>query len=179
MGIFSTHTFINNSYKLNLIYNYLMKLKVRVYALFQFFSFLAFAFLMISFLLFTISSMNDNVDLIIDEQLEKVFTFHTDMAESQWGSVLIYIALILIIITWVLGLLIFRIKDRNFFDSMFLLFLIFPVVSNLFCLLAQLSLNVGKFTPMDISKEEIELEKTKVIELVEKEFKIHGSKKTK
>lgn len=158
-----------------------MKLKVRAYALFQFVSFVAIMFLVVAFGLFvaaTISNQEDNT-LIVSHEIGKVFTFQTDQAASQVGSVCIYIAIILFIFTWIIGWSIFSIKDRNFFDSMFLMFVMFPLISNFFALLAQLTLNVSKFTPNKLSKEEIEAEKTRVIELMEKKYKTTAKAPTK
>ena len=54
---------------------------------------------------------------------------------------------------------------------MFLMFVCIPFISNLFALLAQLSLNVNKFTPSKLEKSEIEAEKTRIIELMDKKYK--------
>ena len=148
-----------------------MKLKVRAYALFQFVSFVAIMFLVVAFGLFVAATLTQSKDLIIQDEIKNIFTFQTDHAASQAGSVFIYIAMILLVFTWVIGWSIFSVKDRNFFDSMFLMFVCIPFISNLFALLAQLSLNVNKFTPSKLEKSEIEAEKTRIIELMDKKYK--------
>lgn len=54
---------------------------------------------------------------------------------------------------------------------MFLMFVCIPLISNFFALLAQLSLNVNKFTPSKLEKSEIEEEKTRIIALMDKKYK--------
>lgn len=147
-----------------------IKFKVRIYAMFQYFTFLALILMVLGIAVAMINASfhgASNDWSFWGDELNKIFSFSTKEAASLIGSVLVYIGMILFVLTWALGWTLFMFKDRNFYDQLFLLFVCIPFFSNLFALLAQLTLNTHKFTNAKLAKEDIEQEKTKIINLFE------------
>lgn len=105
------------------------------------------------------------------ERATDILTFAKDQPYDIFGSILVYVGLALIGLTWTLGWMLFIVKERNFYDQLFLLFVCIPVIANIFALFAQLSLNTHKFTNAKLAKEEIEQEKTNIIRLFENKKK--------
>ena len=65
--------------------------------------------------------------------------------------------------------MILKVKDRNFLDSLFLMFVMVPIISNVFALLAQTIFDGSKFTSAKLSNEIKEKEKTQIIELLNRD----------
>lgn len=145
-----------------------LKFKVRIYALFQFVSLVALLFgvfaVMVSFI---DTPFKGSTIAFWKDRLKEILFFNQTGTYGALGSVLFWTALGMWLFTWVMGWTLFMVKDRNFYDQLFLLFVCIPIISNIFALFAQLSLNTHKFTNSKLAKEEIEQEKTKIINLFE------------
>lgn len=137
-----------------------------ILALFQFFSLVG-----IIFLLFGYALISQKVDpQNISEWLEKIknaFLFSTNSIKSIgiFGSLFIYISLFLWIIANFCGLLITRFKNRNLFDQLFLIFMLIPVISNVFGLFSQLANKKFEYTSSSFDKAKIIRDQTKTAEI--------------
>lgn len=147
-----------------------MKKKFRVYAFFQFSSFFALVVLAMSVLLVSMHSYAG----IIARGGDTYFSLNTLLGNSFTGrlggslgmmvSVFNYLTLIFWINSLVVGLMILRIKDRNLFDSIFLIFVFIPILSNLLALAAQFTLKTYDYTEDNINKKAVAEEQKKIIE---------------
>lgn len=157
--------------------------KIKIYALFQFVTFVSYFILGITLILLAVNS--DEWTKIIGSTnsqaawLAKViiyiFSFKIPGAYGISSSILFYTLIILIIISWIIGFQVVKTKNRNLLDSLFLLFAFVPLVSNILCLMAQVSSNTIAIN-YSINKEE-EFKKQYSKAKVSKEEKLKDLKK--
>ncbi len=124
--------------------------KVKIYAVFQFITFISYFILGIAFILLT-SNSNEWHHLISDKDINQgaflsktiilILSFNIPGTYGIASSTLVYISIIIIVFSWIVGLQIVRSKNRNLLDSLFLLFAFMPLISNILCLSAQVSSN--------------------------------------
>lgn len=123
--------------------------KVKIYAIFQFTTFISYFILGIAFIL--LASSSDEWDPLIGKTISRanyltkvvifIFSFQMPGAYGIAASTLTYVLVGMIILSWIIGLQVVRSKNRNLLDSLFLLFAFVPLVSNILCLIAQVSSN--------------------------------------
>ena len=148
-----------------------MKKKFRVYAFFQFSSFFALVVFALSVLLVSIHSYEG---IMTSDGQDHYLSLNTLLGESFAGklggrmgalvSAFNYLTLIFWINSWVVGLMILRIKNRNLFDSIFLIFVFIPLLSNVLALAAQFTLKTYDYAEDNINKKIVEAEQKKIIE---------------
>lgn len=141
--------------------------KHKVYALFQFSSMAVWVFVAITISIFVGAYLNTEFDLekaidvdgkekIVNQTVHigKLLSFQYSSTDTHTLGFLIYFDAILLIINWGFGALIFRFKNRNLFDIMFLLFFVIPFLSNVIALFAQITkisaLREAEFNPDDV-----------------------------
>lgn len=138
--------------------------KHRILALFQFFSTVGLVLLLLGYSLISKKeSPND-----FNEWIEKIgsaliFDEASKKAVGVFASLLIYISIGLWMVGNIFGWLMFRFKNRNLFDQLFLVFLLIPIFSNIFALFAQLSTKKIEHTSSDFDKEAIIKDQTRII----------------
>lgn len=123
--------------------------KVKIYAIFQFVTFTSYFILGIACILLATSSEQwnhaldnlENKENFLTKVIILVFSFQIPGPYGVASSVLIYVVIGITVISWVIGLQIVRSKNRNLLDSLFLLFAFIPLISNILCLIAQVSSN--------------------------------------
>ncbi len=123
--------------------------KIKIYALFQFVTFISYFILGIALILLAVKA--DEFSRIIGSTTSQaawiakviiyVFSFKFPNPYGISSSILFYALIILVITSWIIGLQIVRAKNRNLLDSLFLLFAFVPLISNILCLMAQISSN--------------------------------------
>lgn len=124
-------------------------IKNLVYAKFQFVSFFAYFLLIIAFLIVTLTDMFSYFSFgekvtqgsTFQFAASKILSFQVKTFLGILSTLLVYSSMILIPASWLFGYQIAKDKNRTLTDSLFLLFVIVPFVSNLFALLAQISKN--------------------------------------
>ena len=134
-------------------------MKVRLYALFQFFSFSSLLFLGIG-LSIAIMNFKNNVEPLTKENwwifLKTIFIIkENEKTVEIISSMLIYLFIVWSIFSWAIGWFIFSMPNRNYYDDLFLMFLVLPFISILFALLAQLSLKVSLYRSGRITSNEL------------------------
>lgn len=147
-----------------------MKKKFRVYAFFQFSSFFALLVFALSVLLVSIHSYEG----ITSTEGDHYLSLNTLLGQSFMGklggnmgalvSAFNYLTLIFWVNSWVVGLMILRIQNRNLFDSIFLIFVFIPLLSNVLALAAQFTLKTYDYAEDNINKKIVEAEQKKIIE---------------
>lgn len=140
-----------------------MKSKFRIYAIFQVLSFIALLLLMIVAILLTYKQGQTGGDTTLIESIISTLTFEKQEIIGVTSSLFMYITLILWIITWITGGTILSIKNRNMYDSLFLLFIMIPLLSNIFVFMAQISLKTQDYTLAAIDKKAIIKETEKIL----------------
>lgn len=123
--------------------------KTLVYAKFQFISFFAYFLLIISVLIISLSDIYSyfafgekiNNGSLFSLSASRILTFQVNTPLGVISSLLVYFSMITIPGSWLFGLQISKDKHRTLIDSLFLIFLIVPLVSNLFALLGQVAKN--------------------------------------
>lgn len=144
-----------------------MKTKFRNYAWFQFMSVIALLTLMATIVLLAYAGAHIDKKITDDgfwgNAIVDTIKFVRQEVIGTMASIFIYITMSLWIITWIFGWMIFRTKNRNLMDSLFLMFLMIPIISNMFALFAQLSLKTKDYTPSTIDKKKIKEETEKLI----------------
>lgn len=145
-----------------------MKTKFRIYAVFQFMSFVALSSLLVATILLVYQGAKTSVTVedaeFWKQSIKDTLIFTSSTTQGVMASFFMYATLVLWSFTWIVGWMLLSIKQRNLFDSLFLLFLMLPVVSNLFALFAQMSLKETDYTSASIDKKEIKEETKKLIE---------------
>lgn len=136
-----------------------MKSKFRIYVLFQFMTFTALLLLCISAIVmmyeWNLTKISINVDISISNIISEILQFGRMQKVGILTSILFYFSFSLWISTWIIGLFILRFKKRNLHDSLFLLFVFLPLISNIIALIAQLSLKEQDYTSSFIDKVKI------------------------
>lgn len=121
--------------------------KAKIYAVFQFTSFVgyfmmisAFIFVIISddFFLKTFENRYDDSSSV-SNVFKLLFTFGIVTPSGIFYSLLVYAGLMMIPLSWIAGIYISNEEERTLTDSLFVLFVIIPVLSSVFALIAQIS----------------------------------------
>lgn len=123
--------------------------KAKIYAVFQFTSFVGYFLMIIAFILvitsnsFFLKSFDDryNNSSSVDNVFKLLFTFGIVTPAGIFYSTLVYAGLMMIPLSWVAGVYIAQEEERTLTDSLFVLFVIVPVLSSMFALIAQISNN--------------------------------------
>lgn len=140
-----------------------MRKKFRVYAFFQFSSFIALLIFAVSAILISLHAA-DNSDMSLQVALIDSFAFGLDTTIGTLVSIFDYLTLMFWINAWVVGLMILAIKNRNLFDSIFLIFVFIPLLANILALAAQFTLKTYDYTEDTVNKKIVEAEQRKIIE---------------
>lgn len=147
-----------------------MKKKFRVYAFFQFSSFFALLVFALSILLVSIhsyesmTSFDENQTVYLNTLLGQSFMGKLGGKMGTLVSAFNYLTIIFWVNSWVVGLMILRIQNRNLFDSIFLIFVFIPLLSNVLALAAQFTLKTYDYTEDNINKKIVEAEQKRIIE---------------
>ncbi len=140
-------------------------------ALFQFISLIAVFVLFTGFMILGFTLMNSgqvNALKSLPNWLEAVghsLIFSSLTPNAIFAGSLFYISIILFLISWGFGWTMFSIKNRNLYDSLFLLFLMIPLLSNVFALIAQLNTKKSEYTDTKINKKKIISDETRLVKL--------------
>ena len=163
--------------------------KPNIYALFQFTAFVALIFALIGMVIIGYMVFLENVGTgkhisftkeKLMEGLGSVLQFTSSSKLVFPASLLIYSSFGLFISSWYIGSRIFYCKNRTLFDSLFLVFMMIPVLANLFALIAQFVEKEFFIAEAKIDKDKIVEEQTKLIKLeISKEKKKINDKKLK
>ncbi len=148
-----------------------MKVKKQLYSIFQFLSFFALILLfsVVICIAYVIVESGTHHSLRNAQEWYNTFVVLLKYERLQSvgviGSVLLYVSAGVYIASWVVGWMVFRIKNRNLFDSLFLLFLMIPVICNIFTLFAQIAQKELITTTSYVDKKHIEKETTRLINI--------------
>ena len=153
-----------------------MTFKQKNLAMFQFVSFLAIIVFAIGAVVLGYQIMKINASNFWDAKswlisLWDALIFNNESPKAVMAGVLFYSSLLLALISWIFGWNLFRMKERNLYDSLFLLFLMIPILSNIFALIAQLNTKKVLFTSTKINKQKIIDDETKEIQMKHKKNK--------
>ncbi|MCK5866996.1 MAG: hypothetical protein KAG14_01215 [Mycoplasmataceae bacterium] len=139
-----------------------MTFKIKIYAIFQFLSFISLLTLGIGIGVLIYQGQIDHQTFTSKKLwtvgLERTMIFSRATATGILSSIFAYLGITLWLVTWIIGVLVLRDKERNLFDSIFLLFVMIPLLANLLALIAQLSSRVAEYTSSTIDKKEIKKE---------------------
>ena len=159
--------------------------KRKIYAIFQFMSFAGTTLFLLG-LIFISASVKTSGGLPTiqawTDKLSNSLSFSNIDQTSIVAGILIYIAILLWVISWIVGLGVLSCSDRTLFDSLFLVFIVIPIFANFIGIIAQIVETKIFLTDATIDKESIIQEQTTVMELkIKKENTktIQRDKKTK
>ncbi|WKX02512.1 hypothetical protein [Candidatus Mycoplasma mahonii] len=151
-----------------------MKYKQKILAIFQFISFFGIILFLIGIaaLGYSIIEM-DNSDQYqyIWSASKWISNFRDTLACENnlitgiTSSVFFYSSFILFIVSWIFAWKIFKTEERKLFDSLFLLFFVVPVLSNVFAFIAQLDTRRLLFTDATINKKKIIKDETMLLKM--------------
>ena len=152
-----------------------MKFKQINLAFFQFISFIALSVFLTGVVVLGYSLLKSNINNFWEiktwtKEFGLSLVFDKTTPNAIVAGILFYTALGLAFLSWIFGWNLFRMKERNLYDSLFLLFIMIPVLSNIFALLAQIHTKKILFTETSINKQ-------KIIDDETKELKLKNSKK--
>ena len=147
-----------------------MTFKQKNLALFQFISFLAIIVFAVGTVVLGYEMMKNNLAGFWElkpwlTSLGDALVFNSLSPNAVVAGIFFYSSLGLALISWIFGWNLFRMKERNLYDSLFLLFIMIPVLSNIFALIAQLNTKKILFTSTKIDKQKIIDEETKEIQM--------------
>ena len=146
-----------------------LRSKFKIYAIFQGLSLLAMGCLFAAFALLVYQEDHIDGKTIAETPYwqaaisNSLSFYESSRLDAFLASFLTYLTLILWMVTWITGLLVVKAKNRNLFDSLFLLFVMLPVISNLFAIMAQMTLKTKDYTSSTIDKAAIKLETEKIL----------------
>ena len=144
-----------------------MSFKSKIYALFQFLSFTSLLTMGIGVGILVYQGQIDNQTFtsvkLWTDGLGRTMSFSHGTATGILSSIFAYLGIMLWIATWAIGLLVVIDKRRNLFDSIFLLFVMIPLLANLLALIAQLSSRETEYTPSMIDKREVRRETQAIV----------------
>ena len=154
--------------------------KQRIYAMFQFISFIAVIFLLISFVLsgynvFISHAHGHEIPFALTKWIEgvgNVLTFEESTSLIYGAAVFLYGSFLLFILSWIIGMRIFHLKKKTLFDSLFLVFMMLPLLANVFAIFAQ-------FVEKEFYYEEVVVDKKQIIEEQTRLIKLEISKERK
>lgn len=136
-----------------------IKSKFRLYAIFQSLSLIALSLLFAAFACLVYQHQSGSASLedvaFWRHAIKETLTFQSAERLYIFASIFAYSTIVLWVITWIAGFLIVKIEGRNLFDSLFIMFVFIPIVSNLFAFIAQLSLKTSDYTSEKIDKQEL------------------------
>ena len=136
-----------------------MKTKFRTYALFQFMTFIALLSLAIAAILAMYDGDQHKLSISSSSfwstRLSANLKFESTTAIGTASSVFMYTTMGLWLSSWLMGGMIMAAKQKNLFDNLFTFFFFIPLISNMFALVAQFSLNSTEYADAKINKHEI------------------------
>ena len=136
-----------------------MKTKFRTYATFQFMTFISMLSIAVSAVLavYDGSARGQQVSdsSFWSEVLGNNLSFQSTSSLGFSSSVFMYVTIGLWLSSWIMGGMIMAAKQKNLFDNLFTYFFFIPLVSNIFALIAQFSLNSNEYADAKINKKEI------------------------
>ena len=147
--------------------------KLKIYALFQFVSFIAIIFLLVSLVLsgynvFITHAHGHEIPFALSKWFAgvgNVLAFEENTNLIFFSAFFIYSSFLLFVTSWIIGMKVFRLKKKTLFDSLFLVFMMLPILSNIFAIFAQFVKKEFYHSEVKIDKKAIIEEQTRVIKL--------------
>ena len=147
--------------------------KQKIYAMFQFISFVAVIFLLSSLVLsgynvFISHAHGHEIPFALNKWVQgvgNVLTFSESTEITLFSAVFLYSSFLLFIVSWIMGMKIFHLSQKTLFDSLFLVFMMLPLLSNFFAIIAQFVEKEFFYGEVVVNKKKIIEEQTRLIKL--------------